>query len=822
MRFSPLASALLVNFRTCGAGLFSRSRVPSVRETGAIGIQNILDNSGNQCIRERSRMRFAACFPIPRTEAYLSFCACELTTGDNFNRVMETSIRRWPRFDFLFVLGILGMKKIKDKLVIMICLAVAAPLLLSIVIVPGVTLINWSIIAATSFAFALMLGAAASRSIERSLTASIDRVKRLERGETDLPPDTATQDEFATLTRHISETAQQINQRLHDVVLDSERRIEESRLETERACAARIQELDEKLLWYVGMFEDAPVGYHEVDSEGIIIRINQTELSMLGYEEREVVGRHAAEFTTAEQSVRERLAAVIAGTLLPTPSERDFVRKDGSLVTVMLQHNVTRNAKGDIVGMRSAVQDLSVRKRMEEALASEKDLLHTLMDTIPDCIYFKDAHGCFTRVNKAQADLMGAESADAVTGKSDREFFNEDYVRDVASDERRIFELGTPLIGKIEKLETSTDKTRWLSTTKVPIKQRGGGITGLVGISRDVTDQKLAEEQFEANLNKLLGVVSKVAAGDLTLRGHEGSDTLGRIARSLNAMLLHFSGMIAKVQELAITMSSSSSQIVAAADEMAEGAHRQAEETNTTSSAVEEMAASMAQVSRHATSSAEAANNALAMAQLGDDAVRKTADAINRIHDAVIETAGQLETLALRSSKITEMMDLIDDIAEQTNLLAVNAAIQAAHAGDAGLGFSVVAEEIRKLAERSARTTKDVNMILKSVDRETRAALAAMERGSHVVTEGISLGENARRSLEAISASVTGFTILMDEIAASSEEQALATRNVSDAMHTISSIGIETAAGSRETAAIIESANTLSQKLNDAISQFKI
>jgi twitching motility protein PilJ len=255
---------------------------------------------------------------------------------------------------------------------------------------------------------------------------------------------------------------------------------------------------------------------------------------------------------------------------------------------------------------------------------------------------------------------------------------------------------------------------------------------------------------------------------------------------------------------------------------MAAGAGRQEEEITNTSSSVEEMASSMAHVSTRAESWAEAAKRALGVAQLGDSAVRNTSEAINRIDDAVRETAQQLEMLARRSTTIAEIMVLIDDIAKQTNLLAVNAAIQAAHAGEAGLGFSVVAEEIRKLAERSARATKDVDVILRAVDREAIAALTAMAKGTEVVSEGINLAERASASLEDISDSVSKFTILMQEIAASSEEQAVAARNMANAMRTISTIAMETSTGAQQTAAIVESTAHLSQKLNSAISQFKI
>jgi methyl-accepting chemotaxis protein len=181
-----------------------------------------------------------------------------------------------------------------------------------------------------------------------------------------------------------------------------------------------------------------------------------------------------------------------------------------------------------------------------------------------------------------------------------------------------------------------------------------------------------------------------------------------------------------------------------------------------------------------------------------------------------------MKTLGVRSSEISEIIDLIDEIAAQTNLLALNAAIEAAHAGEAGLGFSVVAEEIRKLAERSARATRDVGNLIKSIQTETREALSAMENGMKEVKGGSSLAAEASRALRDISDAVRQSSELMEEISAASEEQARVTTNLAAAMQTISSITLETSAGAHETAQTIQGMVGLSEQLNKAISQFKV
>lgn len=390
---------------------------------------------------------------------------------------------------------------------------------------------------------------------------------------------------------------------------------------------------------------------------------------------------------------------------------------------------------------------------------------------------------------------------------------------------------------KIEQLLSATEQVkagnfdaRLRITTRDELEKVGEGFNAMmerlaemVGHDKAHNERLLETEQaMQHSLTEFLGIVSSVSEGDLTRRGNEGEDTLGMVVQSVNKMLDHFSAMLTEVKQIGLSVSSSATEILAAAEQIAVGSQRQADEITNTSSAVEEMAASMTQVSRNAEASADAARRALEMAEHGDKSVRDTSEAMSRIDSAVQQTSEKMRLLGIRSSEISEIIDLIDDVAAQTNLLALNAAIEAAHAGEAGLGFSVVADEIRKLAERSARATRDVGNLIKSIQSETSEALTAMEVGMKEVKGGSYLAAQASNALQDISAAVRQSSELIEEISAASEEQARVTSNVAGAMQTISSITLETSAGAHETAQTIEGMVGLADRLNKSISQFKV
>jgi twitching motility protein PilJ len=202
--------------------------------------------------------------------------------------------------------------------------------------------------------------------------------------------------------------------------------------------------------------------------------------------------------------------------------------------------------------------------------------------------------------------------------------------------------------------------------------------------------------------------------------------------------------------------------------------------------------------------------------------VRDTLEGMQRIRSSVQATAKRIKALGDRSLEISEIVNVINDITEQTNLLALNAAIEAARAGEAGRGFAVVADEVRKLAEHSRAATKDIAALIKAIQAETNDAVIVMEEGTKEVEIGAKLADQAGRALDAISTVVRQSAELVQEISLASKQQVRGTEGVANAMQIISNITRQTSQGARQTSRTVEQLVHMSEQLNEALSQFRV
>ena len=345
----------------------------------------------------------------------------------------------------------------------------------------------------------------------------------------------------------------------------------------------------------------------------------------------------------------------------------------------------------------------------------------------------------------------------------------------------------------------------------------------------DMAEQLKGMVQTEADINRMQGqimnmlsTVSAAADGNLTVEAEVTADALGSLADAFNMMVASLASLVQQVRNSASDMSMATNEILASSEQMIKGAEEQQNHINNITSAVDEIAISMQQVANNAESAARASQKATEAAQKGEKSVEETIRGMHRIRNTVQVTSKKIKSLGDRSIEINEIITTIDDIARQTTILALNAAIEAARAGEHGRGFGVVAEEVRKLAERSSKATQDIADLIKGIQAETNEAVRTMEEGTREVEEGTRLADIAGSSLKEIDKSVDQVASLIQEISLAVKQQARGTDGVVHSMETISDITQLHGDGVRKTTKTIQQLAMLSDRLVAAIGNFKI
>lgn len=318
-------------------------------------------------------------------------------------------------------------------------------------------------------------------------------------------------------------------------------------------------------------------------------------------------------------------------------------------------------------------------------------------------------------------------------------------------------------------------------------------------------------------------------ADDMT-EGHVGKkvetknakDEIGRLSTAFNLMSQSMKDLIERITTASDHIASASEQISAASVEMANGAEDQTMQAMQVATAVEEMSATVLEVARNSNDASAAANKAVSVAEEGGNVVMETINGMNRIASSFQESAKTVETLGKNSDEIGEIVSVIDDIADQTNLLALNAAIEAARAGEQGRGFAVVADEVRKLAERTTKATKEIALMIKAIQSDTSGAVESITAGTEEVQRGVEYANEAGNALSQIAEVIYSVNGMIQQIATAAEEQSSATEEISLNVETVATISKKTASGARESSEATSSLSELALGLQDSVSKFKI
>ncbi len=341
------------------------------------------------------------------------------------------------------------------------------------------------------------------------------------------------------------------------------------------------------------------------------------------------------------------------------------------------------------------------------------------------------------------------------------------------------------------------------------------------------TKLRLEETEKEQKGNqeailRLLSEISELADGDLTVNATVGIDFTGAIADAINFSVEALRDLVISINQTAAQVTKSAHGTRKTAGLLTQASERQAQQIAKAGQAIIGMANSVKKVSANAVESAEVAKKSVDIASKGAKAVRDTIAGMDTIREQIQETSKRIKRLGESSQEIGEIVGLIDDIADQTNILALNAAIQAAMAGEAGRGFAVVADEIQRLAERSGKATKQIDALVKTIQGDTSEAVNSMEESTKQVVDGAKIAERAGEALTEIEKVSVQLAGQIENISQTSRTQAAVASNISGTMTIIQEITTQTSNGTNETAASIERLAGLANELKKSVAGFKL
>ncbi len=359
-------------------------------------------------------------------------------------------------------------------------------------------------------------------------------------------------------------------------------------------------------------------------------------------------------------------------------------------------------------------------------------------------------------------------------------------------------------------------------------------LIGIVKVFRDDANrrssealrmQRIAEAEkdtTQAAILRLMNEMGDLADGDLTVRATVSEDITGAIADSVNYTIEELSVLVGRINNAAARVTTATDAAQLTSGELLAANETQAREIQVAGDRISAMAKSMTEVSSSAQESAHVARLSLEVAHKGSSAVAESITGMNEIRGQIQETAKRIKRLGESSQEIGEIVELISDITEQTNVLALNAAIQAASAGEAGRGFSVVAEEVQRLAARSGEATKQIAALVKTIQTDTYDAVTAMENSTQNVVEGAKRSDAAGQALTEISSVTQKLAQLIESISAATQEQSVVASGVAHSMEGILHVTDQTTTGTQQTAVSIGELAALAVELKGSVSGFRV
>ena len=347
--------------------------------------------------------------------------------------------------------------------------------------------------------------------------------------------------------------------------------------------------------------------------------------------------------------------------------------------------------------------------------------------------------------------------------------------------------------------------------------------TIVIGLALSIVLGLIITRSVNCGVRELAITAKKLANGELTARVNwDSTDELGDVGRAFNQMTTEFSSLISQVRQSADQVATAAAMQASTAEKVSAISDNQTQQAAIAASSIENLNSAVKEIAQKTDNVVTSANDASVMASEGQQVVNKAVLGIQQVAITVSESAQLMVALGKRSDEIGQIVNVIKDIAEQTNLLALNAAIEAARAGEQGRGFAVVADEVRKLAERTATATSEISKMISAIQSETGNAVTTMEKGSSQVSDGVALANQAGQSLQNINSSVKRVVEMIEQISEATRSQSEATNEITKRVEHIAEMARENTSSVDETTHASRDLQKLSGHLQQVVSRFKL